>query len=627
MKKTSLILFLFLCISLRTNAQTVPDSCKLAFGTNMGGLSDYSTELPFVDLMHSCRTWYTKDANNPNAGFDSEKADKLTYRPDGYPTHIPQTIANISFSQKVATIWAGTNGWQAGKYVVLFDGQGTLSFSGGLTNLTATSANRFSFDFDTPQDNMLEMVIETSLASNPVRNIRVLMPNTENTYLTQPFNPIWLNKLLIFKSIRFMDWGQTNHWGQKNEYDWDSPTLFGWNERQKMDYYTWANPKGIPYEMMIKLLNDYNLDGWVCVPHRASNDYIQGMAQLFYTTLKSERKLTVEYSNEVWNWMFGQANWCNKYGNIATGKDWPECIVPYIQNNFNIWTSVYGNNVNRINRTVGVQTAWQDVSNRIVHNLTKNTFDSFAPAFYFGLTDEQDEIALDNLGANAKASDIAYYARRAWVNNEKKWMQEQKKQIADSLNIPMVFYEGGQHLTPTPFGEEPTYAQALLDIQRDTALFNLYNEWFDFVRTLQKGSKPLQCMSFGFVGERSARYGSWGILETMQQDIEAINAPKYKAMKKNIKNCINIIPFENTGNYHNFVIFPNPTCDEIHIKNLSNMNISQIEIVSIEGKKIITKQIETQNLTLQFKDYASGVYLLNIILKDNTKIVFKVVKQ
>ena len=57
------------------------------------------------------------------------------------------------------------------------------------------------------------------------------------------------------------------------------------------------------------------------------------------------------------------------------------------------------------------------------------------------------------------------------------------------------------------------------------------------------------------------------------------------------------------------------------------MNISQIEIISIDGKKITTKQIETQNLTLQFKDYASGVYLLNIILKDNTKIVFKVVKQ
>jgi hypothetical protein len=103
----------------------------------------------------------------------------------------------------------------------------------------------------------------------------------------------------------------------------------------------------------------------------------------------------------------------------------------------------------------------------------------------------------------------------------------------------MVFYEGGQHLTPTPFGEEPTYAQALLDIQRDTAIYNLYNEWYDFVRTLQTGDAPLQLMNFSFVGGRSAKYGSWGILETMDQDTSLIPAPKYQSTIENmVKACI-----------------------------------------------------------------------------------------
>ncbi len=114
-------------------------------------------------------------------------------------------------------------------------------------------------------------------------------------------------------------------------------------------------------------------------------------------------------------------------------------------------------------------------------------------------------------------------------------MQDIKTQLADQLNLPMAFYEGGQHVTPNPFGEEPTYAQALLEIQRDTAMYNLYTEWFGFMRSLHSGDNPLQCMNFSFIGGRSARYGSWGILETMNQDTALIPAPKYRAIVENLK--------------------------------------------------------------------------------------------
>ncbi len=213
---------------------SLPDSCKLNIGTNLSSVYDWGTEIPVVDMMKMCRTWYTKDADNPDGSpFNTGLADKLTYRSDGYPTHIPQSVTGHPFKQKVATIWAITDGWKPGDYVVIFEGIGELSFWGGISNLEKVNANKWKFTFDNPVGSVLELIIDSSYALNPVRNIRVIHKDYENTYLTEPFNPIWLEKLLVFKTVRFMDWGRTNNWGQSEPWEWDDSTLFNWNERSK----------------------------------------------------------------------------------------------------------------------------------------------------------------------------------------------------------------------------------------------------------------------------------------------------------------------------------------------------------------------------------------------------------
>jgi len=621
------ILFLTLTFNCQLFAQTLPDSCKLNIGTNIGGLADYGTEIPFVDLMKTCRTWYSKDVDNPSPPFDSEAADSMTYRPDGYPTHIPQMVPGRPYSQKVATIWAATDGWKAGDYIVLFDGVGQLSFWGGVNGLTLVNPNKYSFSLTSPVGNILEMTIDGSLASDPVRNIRVLHVDYESTYLTQPFNPIWLDKLLIFKSIRFMDWGQTNNWGQNDPWSWDDPTLYQWSERSKLEYYTWTHNKGVPYEMMVKLMNDYDLDGWVCVPHRASNDYIDNMATLFHNTLEPQRELTVEYSNEIWNWMFGQTQWCLKYGCTNTGITWPEGIVPYIQNCLDRWTAVYGTNVNRIKRAVGLQTGWVDVSQRIAYNLIPSSFDAISPTYYFGLHTDADS-ALDALGASATVSDVENWVRISWENNEKLWLNEIKTTISDSLNKPMYFYEGGQHLTPTPFGEEPTYAQALLDIQRSPELYNLYNDWFDYIRTLQSGGQPLKLMNFSFISARSARYGSWGILESMTQDTSLINAPKYSATIENMANggCFTLTAISDAKPFDVIKIYPNPVCTQLIIQNKNSEKLI-VNLFDINGRKIKNLQIINFPSTIDVSDLINGVYLLNLSSDSKKFFTYRLVKQ
>ncbi len=600
----------FFCVISFLNLQAQPsDACKLEFGTNLSGLVDYGTELPFVDLMHNARQWYTKDNGNPADPFDSGHAPELSYRPDGYPTHVPQSIDSSQYAQRVVTIWAITDGWPAGEYTVLWEGTGELSFWGGYENLEQTNSNRIVFDFLSPINDVLEMTIVTSDINDPIRHIRVLMPGTEMTYEAEPFYSLWLEKLSIFPSVRFMDWGTTNSWGQPDNWSWDDPSLFAWEDRAQMNHYTWATNKGIPYEMMIRLLNDFDLDGWVCVPHRASDEYIENMAVLFRDNLESDRHLTVEYSNEIWNWIFGQTQWLNKYGCELQNTTWPEGVVPYIQNCLDIWSTAFENEMDRITRVAGVQVSWQDVSNRMVNNLTEGSFDAITPTFYFGLTEDGDT-ALDNLGANATVADVAFYARQG-MEDTKVWLEAQKNELADPLGVPMVFYEGGQHITPHPFGEEPTYAQALLDIQRDTSMYNMYNEWFDFLRTLQAGDEALQLMNFSFVAGRSARYGSWGILETMNQDTTTIPAPKYAAILAAIEVCdLEVSTVESKKFLEKYKVYPNPTNDFLTITG--DLKKCEIIVINNIGQVVLQHKVNANSAVLNVGKLGNGTYLLQI---------------
>lgn len=499
----------------------------LRMGLNLGGLFDWGTELPFVDLMRNAREWYTKDVGNPEYPWNSERAAALRYRDDGYPTEIPQRVPGSPYPQRVATIWAVTDGWPLGVYTVLFDGRGELEFNGSVSRVRLVRPGKMEFTLTRKEGGQVEMVILRSEATDPIRNIRVLLPGAEAHHLEQPFNPLWLERVRRFHTVRFMDWGHTNDWGRSLART-DGRNRVAWSQRTRMDHYTWTVDTGIPYEMMVRLMNDHDLDGWVCIPHRASVEYAEEMGRFFARHLRPGRRLFVEYSNEVWNWIFEQAHWLDAAGD--RDLPWPERIVPIIQESLDAFTRGFGGPSPRLVRVVCIQTGWLDVSRRIVQRLRPGSVDAVGAAWYFGFSEEADA-ALDRLGARATEEEIDRWVRVSW-ENEKRWIRAIRDEVARPANLPLVFYEGGQHLTAHPFGQEPSWSEALLRIQRSPRMQALYRDWLTWVASLHRsGEPPLELMHFSFVYPLSAKYGSWGLLERLDQDFGVHPAPKWSALE------------------------------------------------------------------------------------------------
>lgn len=604
----------FLSAWLSQGLQAQSGQCPLRLGTNLTSAFDYGTEIPFVDMMKMCREWYTKGVNDPTWEFNTGMAAYLSYDSNGYPTHLPQTIAQHPLPQYVCTIWAITDGWQPGTYTLLWDGIGDFSATGPITNWTQTGPNTITFNFPNPQGALLQLCITQSDVNDPVRNMRLIMPGHASTYQTQPFNPAWLQWVTKFSTLRFMDWGRTNNWGQADPWTPAPPgQTVDWNSRSLTGFYTFTHTKGIPYEYMVKLMNDHDLDGWVCVPHNASNNYIQQMAQYFRDNLEPGRHLYVEYSNEIWNWIFGQTVWLyDTYGCDVGTNYWPECLVPPIQNCLDIWGQVFSGQMHRITRVVGMFTSWLDVSKRIAYNLNPGSFEAISPTYYFGISHVSDSL-LDNQGSSATVSILAQRVRIDRAAHEWVWIKQIIDSIAVPLNKKVCFYEGGQHITPIPFGVPSSYDQALLDIQRDTAMYNLYVENYEYLKSIHSGTQPWLLMNFSLVASLSAQYGSWGLLEDLYQDTTVTPAPKLSATLKYVKECNQnaSVPEQDVKPWK---LYPNPAKDYLIIESHPSHSIERIDIFTLQGKLVRTdknKKHTKGTLVVDIKDLPAGLYIVD----------------
>ena len=502
----------------------------LSFG--LSGVSDYSTAMPFLDLMKTARPFFGNAAVAGGSQLtNAQLVDGGYLDADGWPRSIPAGMKSIG------TIWdwSGSStdpdavASRAGVYVLTYEGTGTLKL-GGYVKVISSEPGRIVFENTVGNTMWLEIAATDPKGTGDyVRDVSVVPQKYEALHAAGAiFNPEWLEVVSDARELRFMDWMATNNSEQSD-----------WADRPKATDASWAGTGGAPLEVMVELANQTGTDPWFTMPAQATDEYIRNFATYVRDHLDPGLVAKVEYSNETWNWAFEQFHWIAAQSKADWGVD---AIYDYSAKRATetalIWDQVFGSEANtRVENVLATQTANPWITERLLTAPTwaekepgtyvspASVFDSVAVTNYFGGSDVADADLRAKLIAAIKdpSVDAFAYLAESLRNPAVEWSLPytagkwaENKAVADRFGLDLVAYEGGQHVHHSFAVDGLTEADLailtdfLTDFVRSPQMGELYAEAWDAWAKVSDG--PF--MQFGDVGAPS-KWGSWGLLSAL----------------------------------------------------------------------------------------------------------------
>ncbi|MDR7274840.1 IPT/TIG domain-containing protein [Catenuloplanes atrovinosus] len=504
-------------------AAAVPAASEASIGVNLTGITDWTTEWPFVDVMRTARVWISQ-SGTPGAPWGS-----------GPPVAVDDKgwVTRLAPGQHVDTaIFTNAPAWPKGTYVVTWKGSGDVRIWGGGTESNRT-ANRFEYVPGTTNGQFLR-ITRTDPADH-VRDIHIWMPGFEHTGAAQVFHPDYLASLRGMRTLRFMDWMRTN-----------ASDVTEYHEYPAVDQAT-QTTTGVAPELMIDLANRLDADPWFTMPAKASDDLVRRFAQTVKARLDPDRTVYLEYSNELWNNSpaFSQTWYAQERG-LALGLSataWQAGLRYQAYRSvriFDIWREVLGD---RVVRVLGLQAANPDIADEVLDWPVDGVpaaarADAIAIAPYFDCSDtwlpgdrrsyfpgSPAVAARVKAGGVGKLLDACQKsidtAVRTWIGRY--------AAIADSYGLSLTAYEAGQHLAGIGGAENDAALTALFHkANRDPRMRDLYARYIEQWRQLGGGSLQM----FTSAGAMS-KYGAWGLREFQSQPLSA--APKAQAVREQLQ--------------------------------------------------------------------------------------------
>lgn len=358
--------------------------------------------------------------------------------------------------------------------------------------------------------------------------------------------------------VRFMDWLKIN--GSNNTED------TSWNDKANSNYIfskfavidgdyhrhpiaAYKQKIGLPFEWMINLSNTINKDMWIQVPHTSSDDFAQGLARLIAADvenggLKKDLRVWIEFSNEIWNPVAAYLPQVNKAKQVAAEHfniDVNEIDsfsnehawgAGYLQGNFlkafeNEWRTLGQSDarlINVVSGFTGNSTYNQNVLNS-VKEIGANLSEVLAITNYFGHSVQGELFNLHNFGDDPGVWPAELYekskkiVRRDIYSTYNSW--EANSELAAQEGIPLVAYEGGQHMLALGYGswDNPSHAdfmKYLENFQHSEEMNDLYREHF----ALWSASGASTVSQFVDISTYSF-FGYWGAKENVTDTKEA----------------------------------------------------------------------------------------------------------
>jgi hypothetical protein len=481
-----------------------------ALGMGLAGIADWSAQVPFIDQMKSARPWvaHTPDTWGAWSFEDLQAGGHLGE--GGWVTEMPagaDRVETFILNEMPAAARS-----LAGRYLLTWEGRGEIDVWGRVERVDARPT-RISFDY-APGPGAVVLTLHEIDPADPIRNIRVVredhLPLVEAGEI---FNPDWLRLVEGFRSLRFMDWMDSNH-----------STQADWAERPLPGDFSWAW-RGVPVEVMVALANRAGADPWFNMPHLATDDYVRGFAGIVRDGLRPGLVAWVEYSNEVWNFQFGQSQWAieaarERWGTEENGA-WMQLMGLRAAEVMGIWTEVFGAEAEaRLVRVIGLQAGWMGLEEAALEAplvqaeglpAPHEAFDAYAITGYFGgeLVNEETERQVTRM--MGRRDPVARAVEMIEDGSFEQLVEEifpYHAEVAARYGLQLVAYEGGTHAVAyPPLNEDEALVDFLNEVNYSPELAALYARMLAEWQAVGGG-----LFTVYLDVQMPSRWGAWGTL-------------------------------------------------------------------------------------------------------------------
>jgi len=539
------VLGVILLLAASAHAASSPNAAS-PLGINLNGIDYYSAEMPFIDNFKSSGGWIT----HSSAVWDTNEERYLKLDANGWPISLgavgePTAQQFTSVGVLLLRSYPSTpNGYYpAGRYTVLYQGQGTITYAGDAA-LVSRSSGQDIVNVATPTAGGIDLritVTDPNHTGNYIRNVQVI--KTENLAAFnagQLFNPTFLALIQSFRALRFMDWLRTNN-----------STVSLWAARPLQSNAFWGSANGVPLEVAVALANAVGSDAWLNIPAHADDNYIAQMATLVHESLGSSQQVYVELSNEVWNGQFSQSAYATAQGQatFASGLGSPfdynrNWYGMRVAQSCDIWKSVWAADSARVVCVLAAQAAWPYTATESLDcpfwkagaPCAGHGIGAVAIAPYFGGSvpaawTSQADGGLASLFASLTSQHDPTIPTGGWLSQASAWEAAYIPAIA-SYHLPLVGYEAGQNFVAFPNGVTSSgantpltnlYIAANADPRMGSAYTSYLQQW--------KANGGTLLMHFNDIGAYS-QYGEWGALQSPMQTTSPVSSspPKWQAL-------------------------------------------------------------------------------------------------
>jgi len=470
-------------------------------GVILENVVDWSRSTMFADAMKHARHW-----GSVNMPHD----EQAPVDADGWPTGDAGVVIMVNVPHA------------AGTYKLSFTGHAIVTpiarrdLTTHVQNMVYDAGTNTSTADVRLGPDETELILVFTGTPGGVKNVKLMRPG----YLpTDTFTRPFLDRLAMFQVLRFVGYSNTSNNPQVN-----------WSDRTLPTSATQNRPEGAAWEYVIELANLTGKDPWINIPDQATDDYVRQLATLFKDNLAPDRKLYIEWSNEVWNDIFDQThrNYDATNAEIATGGSNlnydGEANPVYLawrrtarrtKEVSDIFRSVFGDATmmtrvrpvlaGHLGRPIVITQGLEFIAN--VFGPPSRYFYAIAPAVYFDIDNNtRTDLTVDQIFAELPAQITALENNMLLYTV---WAQHYK--------LKNVAYEGGPHLT----GSESLDAKlaANRDPRMKNLIVQLFNDWF---------SAGGDLFAYTGLSSRWGQFGSWGL----NDDITQQTGPKWEAVSQ-----------------------------------------------------------------------------------------------